>query len=175
MKQVLIFITGGVVGVVVMLLLCTSGYMPVDCSCSIEAVPGADTLPPDQGVLIDTNQFAALESAFQNQVLPPTVVTVASGAISSTETAFIHGDNLGKWGGKIGALALMDLVNGLENPEDKFIDYRFGLMQEGGVNKTFLLFYRKSGLRSGEEAPAIFLRSADDAESFCPTVCTLDN
>jgi hypothetical protein len=175
MKQVLIFIVGGVVGVVVMLLLCTSGNMPVDCSCSVEAVPGTDSLPPDQGVIIDSNQFVLLESAFQNQVLPPTVVTDASGTVSSAPTEFLPENNLGKWGGQIGALALMDLVNGLENPEDKFIDYRFGLVQEGAVTKTYLMFYRKSSLRGGEESPAIFIRGADNAESFCPTVCLLDN
>ena len=173
MKQAIIFVIGGVVGVVTMLLLCTSGNMPVDCSCAPDVEIPTDPLPPNQGAVIDSTEFYGMMTAFDNQPVAPVPPIIDPVTGEETPPPPETNENIGQWGGKIGALALMELVNGIQNPEDSYIYFRYGLKADGAVNKTFLMFYRKPAISVGSEA--LFLRSPDDAASFCPTVCNLND
>lgn len=155
MKPVFVFLIGLATGIVLMVVMCVTDTMPIECGCiSYEDTTGGnDPLPPAQGVVITEPEFNQLKNKFQN----PTGVSATG-----------EEPGQGAWGGRIGKTALLRLINNLA-PEEQFVDFRFGLSDDVVNPKTYLMFISKGG--SGVASDRLYITNGGDVESFCPPTC----
>jgi hypothetical protein len=156
MKNVYFFIAGVAVSVTTFIILCRLDALPLECSNSenVEDTTGV-VLPHNQGIVITENDYNQLKNNFENKIRANTLPGASIG----------HG----AFGGRIGKIALLELLNNL-SPSEEYVDFRFGLSDDPVSPNTYILFKSKGFIHDGSER-ILFISNGGDDDSWCPPRC----
>ena len=155
MNKTIVFLLGLVIGILMIFILCKTKLITLDCGCKTDN--SIVVLPPDQGKEISSQEFISMRDSFQNNL-----ARLRAKAGLGNGTA-----DTGSWGGRIGRVALQNLINSLPNnepPDKQYIDFNFGLSV--GLNpKTCVMFMAETTPK------ASYYISSGVPSSYCPPRC----
>lgn len=166
MKPIGVFFLGLIAGVLIMVTMCVTDTMPIDCGCTVEVITPQDSLPASHGDSISDNHAWESINMFETQFINP----------SQNPERYVAG----VYGGRIGRKALELLLKD-NRGQGEFINFKFGFKNEPLVmptppnpplqpGKVFLIL-SKGVLQEGAPNNNLIIRTSQDFEAFCPPKC----
>ncbi|MFM9945333.1 MAG: hypothetical protein ACKVQB_08895 [Bacteroidia bacterium] len=166
MKPAVVFLLGLATGVVLMIVMCITDNMPIDCGSCDELTQPNDSLPSSHGDSITVNESWTLINKFSSDFIN----------VSAHPTRYVAG----VYGGRIGKQALALLLADPRN-QGEFINFRFGFSTElltGNPppnpplqpGKVYLIM-SKGALQEGAPNNGLIIKSSREFDAFCPSRC----
>lgn len=166
MKPILVFFLGLIAGVLIMVTMCLTDTMPIDCGCTVEVITPQDSLPASHGDSIKISDAWQMINSFETDFIKP----------NANPERYVAG----VYGGRIGRKSLELLLRD-NGGQGEFINFKFGFLNEPLVITSppvpplqtgqVYLIMSKGILQEGVPNDNLIIKTSGEVMAFCPPKC----